>query len=720
MVFPTQEEIRQAEQTQFEDSVTSRARRVNFGMDDVTVPVDNIYNSGLIFNLSTISDSIPEWSIYPARRDRAMRAFAKTEPMAIGAVYAMSSKLKALEWQLNGEENLQPDVQAMLETADLGAGYRQLIGKSVIDWCMQDNGFFWEKIGAGNPASELVGPVQGIVYLDPAQCFRTFDPEYPVMYIDPINGTRHKMHKTRVIARSSMTQPNELARGIGYCPVSRALLSVKTMKSIMQYRYEKASGSFTRGIIFGKGLTTKTLRSLIEGNDLDMEAAGLTRINNLPAYVTPTGVELDLLDLASLPDNWDTMNETQIYAYILALAFGIDVREIWAVTQSGATKGDATVQNMKARGKGLADLITTFEDIFNKEILPDGMTIQADFVDDEHDRGVADKNAVVVNTLNTAKSAGAITAIEMRALLIDENVLNPDTLENAKDLPGMAEFVTEFEQRQEDMQAQLQGNNPDDSADVESEKPSTFDSEEADVDSTEGKAIGIKWHYVSDIKTYTPLQRLDYRPIDSTGRYYGMKDKEGYGASLRAIARGYFGGEITFFDSVSAMDASIARHYTQAFREGFAEYGIKPDEISIEEKATLQGLITAEKQYVIKFFEWIASNKATLTYQAIFDRLQMWVNRYDMIKAKAMLLANGNQKLKWVIDPTKEHCEDCVKLDGRIYRAKIWDKYDIQPQSPRLACFGGFCGCSLVPTDEPVTKGRPPALKGHKHDHDAH
>lgn len=711
MVFPTQDELRQAENVQFDSSVSSRARPVPFASNDVTVPVDNIYNSGLIFNISTISDTIPEWSIYPARRDRALRAFYKTEPMVAGTVYSLSARLKALNWKLNGEEDLQQDVQAMLETADLGGGMRQLIGKFIDDYLTQDNGAFIELIGAGSPESPLLGGVTGIVNLDSAQCWRTFDPDYPVMYVDPINGTRHKMHRSRIIAKSSFTQPNELARGIGYSPVSRALLSVRTMKSIMQYRYEKASGAFDRGIIFGKGLTTKTLESLMQGNQLDMESEGLTRISNMPAYVTINGVELDVLDLASIPDNWETMTETQIYAYILALCFGIDVREIWAVNQSGATKGDATVQNMKARGKGLADMITTIEDMFNTHILPDGMTIEADFIDDEHDRGVADKNAIIVNSTNTAKAAGFITAIEGRAILIEQGVLNPDTLEEAKQMPGMAEFVSEFEQRQEDMQAQL--DNAPDSADVESEKPSTFDSNESDED-----AIENKWRLVENIKMYTPMQRFDYRVIDKSGRYYGMKDKAGYAASLRSIARGYFDGQLTFFDSVAAMDGSIARHYTQAYREGFASEGILADEISVEEKATLQGLINNEKQYVIKFFEWITENKETITYQQIFDRLKMWENRYDMVKAKAILLASGNKKKKWVLGATEKHCDDCSNLAGRIYRANIWEKYNIMPKSPQLACFGGYCDCRLEDTDEPATRGRPPKLKGHKHHHE--
>ena len=58
------------------------------------------------------------------------------------------------------------------------------------------------------------------------------------------------------------------------------------------------------------------------------------------------------------------------------------------------------------------------------------------------------------------------------------------------------------------------------------------------------------------------------------------------------------------------------------------------------------------------------------------------------------------------------NCCDCLRMHGRVYRNSIWAKYGIEPQSPNLACFGGHCRCKKTPTDLPVTKGRPPALRG--------
>lgn len=310
-----------------------------------------LYDSGLLFQLGTLIEKIPEWSIYPAARDRALRMFYKTEPIVSGAIYSMSARLKSLNYQLKGEEDKHEYIHQLFKLADYENGLRVLISKTITDICSQDNGAFWELVGMGNPNGALTGDiVMGINYLDPAQCYRTFDPEYPVLYINPIIGTRHRLHKSRVISFSSMPMPNELARGIGFSPLSRALLSVQLARGILQFRYEKTTGQRRRAIGYGTGMTSATLRRMVQQAELEDESSGFVNFGGIPFFMTPKGeVKLDLLDIASIPDGFDLKTETEIYVYSLALAFGVDAREFWPATQSGATKGDAAIQNMKAR-----------------------------------------------------------------------------------------------------------------------------------------------------------------------------------------------------------------------------------------------------------------------------------------------------------------------------------------------------------------------------------
>ena len=419
-----------------QQSFQSRAIQDPFGLGESATFADSF-----MFHLTQVVDEFPAWSIYPGRRDRDLRKFWKTEPTIAGAVYSSAAWGKGLENQLFGDEEQNEFAEDLLRSADFGAGHRTLVEKTIIDYHTQDNGTFWEKVGAGDPLGPLIGAVRQINYLDPAQCLRTFDWEFPILYTNPITHDIHKIHHSRVVMRSSMTQPNELARGVGLSSLSRALQSVQTIKDIHVYRHEKVSGNFKRGVGFGKGITAKTLQRVLGDANVADESAGFTRFNGIPFVVSVQGVELSILDLASLPDGFDLETDTTLYIYILALCFGVDAREFWPATQSGATKADASIQSQKARGKGKADLIRTVEGMF-RECLPDGTNFTYDFNDDEHDQRVAVMDQVTVQTLSIAKRDEAITAREYRAIMLKNDIagLSEELIKNMDSMPGLQDF----------------------------------------------------------------------------------------------------------------------------------------------------------------------------------------------------------------------------------------------------------------------------------------
>jgi len=116
--------------------------------------------------------------------------------------------------------------------------------------------------------------------------------------------------------------------------------------------------------------------------------------------------------------------------YSLALAFGMDAREIWPATASGATKADATIQHQKAIGKGWGDLITTLERGFNWSVLPEGVELEFDNQDDEQDRLVAEMHGIQIDNVSKMVLAGNVTAQEGRAILISQNVIDPAVLQS--------------------------------------------------------------------------------------------------------------------------------------------------------------------------------------------------------------------------------------------------------------------------------------------------
>lgn len=375
--------------------------------------------------LGSVQDEIPKYTWYPLVRDTYLRDVWKAEPILAGAVYSMAARIDTLDFEITGKPRAQKHYQAVI-----GRFLRNDLKRWIIDYLTQDNGAFIEKVGAGRADGPLRGPVVELRHLDSLLCWRTHDAEYPVLYTNPYTGTLHKLHHTRVIARSSMTAPDELARGVGFCAVSRALQLSVMMRDINRYMREKVSGKFTRAIGYGTGITAKQFSQALQSSTESLEALGVARYAGIVFLLSQReDMKLGLLDLASLPDGFDFTDYTTLYVYALSLAFGVDAREFWPATASGATKADATVQHMKAKGKGIGDLIQTVERLLNWDVLEDvDAEFAYDYTDDEDDLLAAQVHAVRAQNLLTYQNAGWINAQEARALAIYHGLLDEEVL----------------------------------------------------------------------------------------------------------------------------------------------------------------------------------------------------------------------------------------------------------------------------------------------------
>lgn len=197
-------------------------------------------------------------------------------------------------------------------------------------------------------------------------------------------------------------------------------------------------------------------------------------------------------------------------------------------------------------------------------------------------------------------------------------------------------------------------------------------------------------------------------------RAHGATD---YGAALRSPARALWLGVVTYDQFWLMMDTAIRHYLPLAWEAGLAQVGIAPEEQTPEERMALQRAINSEFNYVNGFAEFIEAHAKAKKgkWGAVNNRVKLWINRYRDLQNRAKALAGRNKKLKWVrhlVRVTKQSCVDCLKLDGRVYRAKTWLKWDVRPQHPNLACGGLLCGCGFQVTDEPCTPGRPPKLSG--------
>lgn len=189
---------------------------------------------------------------------------------------------------------------------------------------------------------------------------------------------------------------------------------------------------------------------------------------------------------------------------------------------------------------------------------------------------------------------------------------------------------------------------------------------------------------------------------------------DSYRSDLRALVRGLWSAAMDVGQFIASVTDAVERAVMTAWREGAAKAGVAEDELTDAETMARDEFMWAQFSRIPDFAMFVdehsRENEGTL--ETCFARADLWINQYNAVVNQAQIMAKADAKLLWVLGPTEEHCRDCARYAGRVYRASTWGRYQIQPQSQSLACHGYRCLCQLEPTDLPANKGRPPAMTG--------
>lgn len=628
-----------------------------------------LWGDSFFFHIANAADSFPAWQqLFPLLRDRALRRFYKTEPICAGAVYSMTARIKSLDYNLDGPPRAKKYFQTVLDDCEAGRGYRALIGKFITDVLTQDNGGFIELVGTGDPRRPLRGPLvyPYLMHIDSQQAWRTFDEEWPVVYIDPLTSEYHLMHKSRVVFAASHEQPNELARNIGFCPVSRALHYIQFMRDVLTYKREKTSGSFRRGIIYGKGVNNSELAAHMKAADEKDEAQGFSIYKGMPIIARVNqDVMLDVLDLASLPDSFDTEKDMTLYVYALALAFGVDAREFWPATASGATKADATVQHLKAQGKGIGDLIEIVETAM-RAAAPDSVEFECDYTDDEADLRKAEINKARVEWIGSLKDKGFITATEGRRLAIKENVLPVDVLD-AVDAQSL----------------EVQGVNDTTSRDL------------LEVEVTEDP-LPIE---AQPVQQTTPMQNTQQGQTQVVDPKEEQRQKElaateaAFISAFDNVLEGAIAGDYSRSQAQNQLYRLIQRYGPAAYIDGMQQGGVEVtsvDDLGRDDLRTIASLLAQQNAFIQDFMNNVYSDSG-ISPAIAASRGQVWFNGSIMpFNTAGMLAADINAMMEFTGDDGEKPCATCLRLKGQRHRFQEWvDKGFNPPYGINLECSKG-------------------------------
>ena len=187
-----------------------------------------------------------------------------------------------------------------------------------------------------------------------------------------------------------------------------------------------------------------------------------------------------------------------------------------------------------------------------------------------------------------------------------------------------------------------------------------------------------------------------------------------YAAGIDHAAAGYWkdGSKGNF---VSRMKGIVKFGLRDAFDLGGADMGIEPADYNEQDLALRDEIITEEQSHIndlLAYLDGLANDPKAKLSDAD-GRLALWKARFEDVRNRAKMILGKDQKLMWKMSPEKEHCDSCLKLDGIVKRASFWQSHGILPQAPPnpyLTCKGFACGCELIPTDEPIRRGRMPSL----------
>lgn len=367
----------------------------------------------------------------------------KKEPILAGAVYSMVAKMQSMTWIIKGTRNNARRAAFMVAEAAhlIGRDWTGFISPSAQDFYVQNNGVFWGLLREGGKYGQL----SELYYVDTRCCRLTGNATYPMYYHSSLVSDEHWYEPQEFIHFTSMPSGNEQELELGASAVFRSARAAKLLMALHDYDAEKLANLPPEGIATVTGMTPKEFRDAIamwksqreQRNSLTFPQV-LWLVGNNPGAT----ISVDIKSFSTIPESFDRQTIVAQYINTLALCFGVDTREFWAISTGAlGTGAESEIQHLKARGKGGGEFLALVERRLNTE-LPSGVTFEFDTSDIEEDKVAAEvakawidayiklvyppiPGGTVPGEQTTGQQESIIDADTFKRLLADKGVL-PD------------------------------------------------------------------------------------------------------------------------------------------------------------------------------------------------------------------------------------------------------------------------------------------------------
>ena len=383
----------------------------------------------LLYVVAGAGDEITPWGIAPKRRDRELREFVPTESYFSSALGSVGGRNAALPWALEGPDRTARKVKDVLDNANEGKGWQDLIMKLSADLYSQDYGAFMEVVrAADSPRAGLVG----LNHLDAFRCWHTGDPKAPVLYLDRKNEY-HLLKWYQVVTFSDMPTPIEGLYGLQMCALTRMLQGAHVLKAVLQYHKEKVSGRFTRAIHIVKGVGKKTLDDALAALAIELDDRGIFRYTQ-PLVVTgmdpSADIDVKTLAMASLPDGFSQEEMFRWYIVLMAMSFMGDYQD-FAPLPGGAlgSSQQSEILHLKSTTKGAALFRQLITHALNFQILPTNVEFRYTVADVEHEKTQAELEKIHAETRQVQIADQEISPEAARQVAVDKGDISTEVFE---------------------------------------------------------------------------------------------------------------------------------------------------------------------------------------------------------------------------------------------------------------------------------------------------
>lgn len=648
-------------------------------------------------------------------------------------------------------------------SSTVNKGFKNAFKMFIFDYLTQDNGAFMLVLGNGPADGPIVGPAMGLLHLDSHRCTRTKNPEYPVVFSHD-DGKRYKIHWTRIIEMANMPSPDMVLNGVGLCPVSCCVEAAQEIWDIYKFSAEKFGSRPPRQILYAEtGATVSNIEAAISKWKLKMDNEQRDRFGGTmiaAPRVANQELRLKLLDLSSTPDGFDRRDAVTLDKAEIAAAFGLDLRDLaFSFGISGQTRADAQVQDKKGRGKGVGEFLETFTSLFNSRVLnADRWEARFDNLDDDQDEQKAQIRDIRSMATERDMRSGVTTVRTEREMMLTRGEITENQFENMEledgRLPNGLDVLLLF-QSDDTVFKRFLDLGVDDPTDVMANDPMQMQddirvkilevSKEINVTRNQSMARQARqalaaleklqsMYVVPDtmaeataISEQVELEAMDSGASATVVEEESVEDDVEAATEQKAnsppvlkqaeigdnvvddILREY---ESRFSELVElAAENAVPRdRFEELLAELIAEIlamlwlrgaNMVNVERSRAETLALQEALEPHLQSVQGFANDIYSGRYEDKPESLLTRMFVWTNMAASVYFAGLLLRRDDPHLRWVWNPLKDHCSDCVRLNGQVHRASEWQASGWRPRSTGLECRGFNCGCALIETIGP-------------------